>query len=365
MGAEKKKTVLCSRGEIVAIAMICFLLTGSIWIKRTYGVLLNATADWRLAGFLHNKRRLFLMEVCVPAVIFGFLIIAIDQFVTRRQLITQKLRRGILLLGGGVMLVIAVMESGLVPFIRFQLHLTQKQWYDENRVVVHAFGAIDGLAYTNSWEALENSYANGYRVFECDMILTADQKLVACHDWNTGMQEGFSEENIPTREVFMNTKIYDKYTPMSIDEIVVFMREHPDVYVVTDTKSAEEEYYRVEFQQWTDTAREYSCEEILERVIVQIYHPYMYGDIKKLYPFKNFIFTLYAEGYTGNREEMKEYAKFCRGNQIDVITMRADFYTDELNEICKAYQVQLFVHTVNEQESKDYFLERSVGIYAD
>lgn len=365
MGTEKNKAGRHSRIEEVAVVMAYFLLAGSIWIKKIYGVLLAATAEWRLTGFLHDKRRLFLIEVCVPTIIFWLLITVVNQFVIRRQLITEKIRSVILVLCGGIMLVVAAIESDLFSFITFQYHFTQRQWYDENRVVIHAFGAIDGLAYTNSREALENSYAGGNRVFECDMILTSDQKLVACHDWNTGMQKGFSEENIPTRELFMNTKIYDKYTPMSIDEIVIFMKEHPDVYLVTDTKSAEEEYYQIEFQQWIDTAEEYSCEDILERVIVQIYHPYMYGDIKRLYPFKNFIFTLYAEGYTGNPEEMKEYAKFCRLNQVDVITMRADFYTDELNEICKAYEVQLFVHTVNEQEDKNYFMERNVGIYAD
>ena len=77
------------------------------------------------------------------------------------------------------------------------------------------------------------------------------------------------------------------------------------------------------------------------------------------------IFTLYEEGYRGNPEEMEQYAEFCRKNLIDVITMRQDFYSDGLNAICQNYGVQLFVHTVNEDERKEYFLKRGIGVYTD
>ena len=62
---------------------------------------------------------------------------------------------------------------------------------------------------------------------------------------------------------------------------------------------------------------------------------------------------------------MEEYAMFCRQHDIDVITMNAEYYSDELLDICDRYGLQLFVHTVNDEEMKKSFLEKKVGIYTD
>ena len=50
---------------------------------------------------------------------------------------------------------------------------------DKKRYIAHAGGEILGNTYTNSLEALNNSYKNGFRYFELDMIVTADNYIVA------------------------------------------------------------------------------------------------------------------------------------------------------------------------------------------
>lgn len=365
MKSKVKKDQLCIWVNVLICSVMFFFLAASIWIKQKYGELLLATTDQEFMNFLENKRSLFLIEVCLPAFCFMLLMGGSICILTVKRKISRKYIHCLLLIVAVIFLAAGWRESGMTSFIRYQIHRSAEHWYDKNKVVIHALGTVDGLAYTNSKEALEKSFLDGDKVLECDMILTADQKLVACHDWGTGMQEGFSEDAVPTKNTFMETKIYGKYTPLSFDEIVLFMKEHEDVFIVTDTKAAEEDYYRREFQEMVDTAHAYGCEEVLDRIIIQIYHAYMYGDIKKIYPFKNVVYTLYEEGYGGDPEELEQYAEFCRMNQIDVITMREDYYTDELNSICQKYGVQLFVHTVNDIDRKKYFLERGVGIYTD
>lgn len=361
---ETKRNQLILWVNMALCVAMCFFLTASVWIRKTYGELLLATADREFMNFLENKRSLFLIEVCIP--VLGFAIFAgIICFLTKKKTVVKRYLSIAFFLAAVLFGVIGWRKLGVASFIQYQFHKTENHWYDEEKVVIHALGSIDGLNYTNSKEALEENYLNGDRVFECDMILTADQKLVACHDWGTGMQAGISEDHVPTKEVFMNTKIYGKYTPLSIDEIVLFLKEHEDVYIVTDTKSAEGDYYRKEFQEIVDTACTYECEEVLDRIIIQIYHAYMYGDIWEIYPFQNIVYTLYEEGYRGDTEEMKQYAEFCRLNRIDVITMNEDYYRDELNDICRNYGVQLFVHTVNDIEKMKYYLEQGIGVYTD
>ncbi len=99
--------------------------------------------------------------------------------------------------------------------------------------------------------------------------------------------------------------------------------------------------------------------------MVQIYHGYMYGIINDIYPFSNYIFTLYQEGFRGSKDKIKEYASFCASNNVDVITMNVQYYNDELSDICNRYGVQIFVHTVNDENEIKTLLEKGVGVYTD
>ncbi len=362
---EKREKVSFYIVYFVAAVSI-FLFLSSLWIRKTYGVLMFAAANTEFLNLFENKRRLFAVEVCVPAAcISGFLLVGGKQFIKK---VSIKKRKYLMILGVMLSLVLFVLGGcrlNVGNYVQRQLQLSKVQWYDENKVVIHALGIVDGFTYTNSKEALENNYLEGNKVFECDMILTSDQELVACHDWNTGMQKGVSEENIPTKEEFMQKKIYDKYSPMSIDEIIEFMAEDQDVYIITDTKYAESEYYEQQFEKMINSAVEHKCEDVLNRFVIQIYHPYMYGDIEEIHHFDNYIYTLYQEGYRGNIQEFEEYAKFCVLNGIDVITMNEEYYSDELLEICNRYGLQLFVHTVNDKVKQKEFLEKNIGIYTD
>ena len=54
----------------------------------------------------------------------------------------------------------------------------------EHHYIAHAGGAIDGIRYTNSKEAILNSISKGAKYIELDLSLTRDGKLVAVHDWH-------------------------------------------------------------------------------------------------------------------------------------------------------------------------------------
>lgn len=107
--------------------------------------------------------------------------------------------------------------------------------------IAHAGGQIDGYSYTNSKDALENSYQFGFRNFEFDLIQTSDDKWVAGHDWEywakeTGkdVADPSSKNYIPTFDEFMKTKIWDRFSPLSLDDIIVFFNEHQDCNLITD-----------------------------------------------------------------------------------------------------------------------------------
>jgi len=89
--------------------------------------------------------------------------------------------------------------------------------------IAHAGGAIDGINYTNSVEAMDLSYSKGCKMFELDLRLTTDGKIVAVHD-----------PIDVTEAEFMSTLIAGKYTPMNMEAINDWFRRHPDAILVTD-----------------------------------------------------------------------------------------------------------------------------------
>ena len=146
---------------------------------------------------------------------------------------------------------------------------------------------------------------------------------------------------------------------------MIFLKDYPDAYIITDTKYANPDKVKEEFEALVNIAEENSCVDVLDRFVVQIYHGYMHDIINDIYPFQNYIYTLYAEGYRGEEDKMREYATFCMLHDIDVITMNAQYYKDGLSEICRQYGLQMFVHTVNEREVMKEFYQKGIGVYSD
>ena len=104
--------------------------------------------------------------------------------------------------------------------------------------IAHAGGSIEGYKYTNSLEAINLSYQKGCRLFELDLILTADNQLVAAHSWSdfkkmTDFPEPWDDTPL-TEEQFLSLKIHNQYRPMNMDLINEWFRTHPDAILVTD-----------------------------------------------------------------------------------------------------------------------------------
>ena len=106
---------------------------------------------------------------------------------------------------------------------------------DSNRFIAHAGGSIDGYKYTDSLDALNFNYKNGFRLFELDIIKTSDNIYVAAHDWaHWAKITDYKGALPPSRNIFLDQKIYSKYSPMDIDAINTWFTTHPDAILVTD-----------------------------------------------------------------------------------------------------------------------------------
>lgn len=109
--------------------------------------------------------------------------------------------------------------------------------FAQPKAIAHALGAIGGHTYSNSREAMISSIEKGYKFLEVDIDSTSDGVFIASHDW-TGFNiiTDHSEllDSLLSFAEFSERKIYGEYTPISIQEIVDTLKNHPDVSIVTD-----------------------------------------------------------------------------------------------------------------------------------
>ena len=112
----------------------------------------------------------------------------------------------------------------------------EKYIADTTRFIAHAGGAIHGKIYTNSLDALNHSYKNGFRLMELDLTFSKDSSIIALHDWELWrvMIRNRSISTPVSTTTFLETKLYDSILPLDIEGINTWFSEHHDAVLVTD-----------------------------------------------------------------------------------------------------------------------------------
>lgn len=229
---------------------------------------------------------------------------------------------------------------------------TAEDWFAPNRLIAHACGGIDGKTYTNSREALELAIEHEHRVIEIDLAMTWDKKIVLQHSWG----------GPPSYQEYMDTPILYLYEAMDIFDIFAVMKEYPDLYFVTDIKGEAEERKEI-IEQVVENARSEGYEDVLDRFIIQIYEDADYDAIKNIYPFSNWIYTLYVSG----ERDFNRIAEFCLINNIPVVTMPTGWIDlGENIQVFETMNIKVYTHTTNDL---DYVLSQNeqgvYGFYTD
>jgi len=246
-------------------------------------------------------------------------------------------------------------------------------WVKDYRTISHAFGGIDECTYTNSIEAFLYNYEKGHRVFEVDFSITADNVLVAAHDWKmfyrlTGrsLEEGETAQPL-TLEQFKESKVYGKYTPLSWKDIVILMQQYPDIYIVTDTKDTVDPMITTAFTQIVNEAKELeeSDSNILDRVIPQIYNPEMYYIICDIYPWKSVIYTLYNQ--PRGKYTFEQICHFIKVNNIKVVTTNDLRINRDFVDKVQDMGGYVYMHTYNDTSTVTKQIEKYGidGVYTD
>jgi lipoteichoic acid synthase len=218
--------------------------------------------------------------------------------------------------------------------------------------IAHAGAEAQGVAGTNSVEALNSSYDKGFRFIELDFEWTSDYHLVLIHDWQHAVSRLF---NMPPRcydyDEFRRFRMIGGLTQMTMDNLEIWLERHPDVFIITDVKKdniATLKYISKNYK------------GVKKQLIPQVYNFDEYNEARKM-GFRFLILTLYASNYSDY-----EILDFLQKNYVLAVTMPIDRAMTDLPSELKKEGIFVYAHTVNEQDLANSLRSNGVGgFYTD
>lgn len=239
-------------------------------------------------------------------------------------------------------------------------------WTD-HRTIAHALGGLDGKEYLNSRESFLSMYNQGVRLFELDLSRTSDGVRVCRHNWNEsmGQWEGTGKK-VLTERAFTSNKIYGKYTPMTLEDFFLLLKDYPDAFVMIDSKQYSVRNYQMtleDYCEYVEIAQAAGAGEVLDQIIPEIYSKAMFPGTAMIYSFPSYIYSLWQEYST---EDLEEIASFCREKKIPAATIYWKYWSDEAEEIFEKQGIHLYVYTVNDRnQARKYIAAGAEGICTD
>lgn len=230
-----------------------------------------------------------------------------------------------------------------------------------HRAVAHALGDVDGRIQTLSAEAFEASWAEGFRLFECDLIPDADGHVVARHDWTTRRAALLGQQG-PARPWTLAElrarPAHGRFRPLGVDDVMALLASHPGSWLITDTKALDAATTTRIFTEIVAAARAHG---VLAQVVPQLYDEAMLPVVRAIHPFEAWIYTLYQTKATDD-----EVVAFCRREGVRAVTMGTWRASPTFLDRLAAEGVVVYVHTVNPAHEVDYWQRRGAwGFYTD
>jgi glycerophosphoryl diester phosphodiesterase len=235
-------------------------------------------------------------------------------------------------------------------------------WASSWGLIAHGFGIIDGLTVTSTREAFETGYARGYRIFEVDLSLTKDSRIVGRHDWSAARFARYGQRapagGIPTLAEFSASLVKGRYHPVDADAIVDLMRRYPDAWVMTDLKIYSVSGRIRALKQLLSAAG--GDQSIASRLIVQIYEEADVAPTRAL-GIKNLLYTFYRLTTPVSRA-----LDFAKREGIKVITIPVAQASRSRVQDIKAHGLVCAAHTVNDPDQAASLRKRGVTLlYSD
>lgn len=209
--------------------------------------------------------------------------------------------------------------------------------------VAHAGGGIDGIAYTNSLKAINQSIRNGFKIIEIDFNLTSDSKIICFHHiYNVGF----------SYEIFLKLNRENYYPACDLEDIVRILYEKNTLKIISDVKF-DNSVFLYNFKQ--------NYPALMNQIIPQVYSYQDYLYAKEL-GFNDIIITLYR--YNNYNEMISDLKKIK--NPYAITLSKKVFYSYGGDIKLIHPNTRIYVHTVNKLDEYCDLKKKGISeIYTD
>lgn len=231
---------------------------------------------------------------------------------------------------------------------------------EHKKYIAHAGGSINGFSNTNCKEALDFSYEKGRYLMELDFAFTTDGSVVLVHQWDGLLTHLFNVEDSEYPkgvikplglEEFMSLDMVNNFHQMTLQDLIIWMKEHPKAMIITDTKEDN-------IQLLLGIKDRYP--HMIHRFIPQIYSTDEYEVVKQM-GYEHIILTLYKTNIPGDK-----IYEFAKNNKLYAVTMPIKRVRTGLPILLNSIDIYSYCHTINDIKEAEALSAQGIdGFYTD
>lgn len=208
-----------------------------------------------------------------------------------------------------------------------------------NKLMAHAFGGYRQKAYNNTRAAFEYSVEQQHTYFEADLSYTSDERLVVSspRTRTSGPGERAYVSDL-TYDQVMGLTTYDDPI-MDARQLYKLIREHPQYAFQIDFHKVDGSEVKKRVRSLLEDFQH--DEEVLSRLLIQVYSAQMHEDIDSVYRFANYQYLV------GMRMDLLDSAiAYSLDNGICALALRWNFATQKVIDKIKAADLYILTYTV-------------------
>jgi glycerophosphoryl diester phosphodiesterase len=226
--------------------------------------------------------------------------------------------------------------------------IIQKRLVDEPTAlkVAVGLGSINGIAASNTLDALNKNYDAGFRYFETDLMLTKDNQIALSNDL------AVHEMNLAD---FEKLKYQDRYTTLSWFKLLDWLNNHPEANIIIDSRENFQSLYSLINIDWylvTHSA-------LFNRLIPQIYQPNDLNFLKIKNQFANIVFN--GRVVDWSESQWEDY--IIKNPAVSGVLIQNE--NSELAPFLKENKVLMYLDAVNEQPIISALNQKGIGVFTD
>jgi len=221
--------------------------------------------------------------------------------------------------------------------------------------------ALGGMEFkyknTNSLEAFEKSLSEGFRNFETDLRLSADNKLVLVNRWH---KDTFKTMGLPyseqatqqplSRDDFLNQKYYAHYKTVDFESLLKRLESvKPKIKVILDVGRPDEATYDKMLCELHKAFENKSFENVKFYIRLQRKKDVTAFNEKNL-PFEIIYYLPDEKPDTDFEKQCKDTFEYCKKQKIKLVSMSDKTFSADISQKMKAYDVKACVFTYTKTE---------------